>query len=198
MLDLIPPYLGSTPTPPFSPVPTSPLLPITSVSLAGPLSGKQAKARHTLGPGWAGPVRQAAEGRNSWENLAAETAWDRWVGQRRGVSGNGSGTHSSTLFNTRDSPGTFPTPQIWKRSASNKGTDDKDEEDESSYVLLSTCCEHMIPHLLLKTIQGGRRYFSKSPMRGLVCPWSYTYKWQNGVSNPSTMDSKPSFFKKNF
>lgn len=49
------------------------------------------KAEHVLGPGCsteAGGVRQVAEGRNSQENLAAETVQDRWVGQRRGVAGN--------------------------------------------------------------------------------------------------------------
>lgn len=60
-------------------------------------------------------------------------------------------------LDTRDSPGTFPTLQMRKRSASNEGTDDKGEEDESCYALLSTGCEHLTPHWLLRRAQGGRR-----------------------------------------
>lgn len=90
--------------------------------------------------------------------------------------------------------GAFPSLQMWKHRVSNEGTDDKDEEDESSYGILSTCCEHSILPLLLITTQGGRCYYPQSPVRGIICRWSYTDKWQNGDSNPSAVDSKPSLW----
>lgn len=69
----------------------------------------QVIARHTVGPACsmkAVQVRPRAEIRNSWENVTAEpiSVWDRWVGQRRGIAGNGSDLHSSTLTQYKGFP----------------------------------------------------------------------------------------------